>query len=86
MPITKLFIVEQYIGFRTVNTILHYTTKRQQSVKRTLEKLEISLDPELIKRIDEVVELIGYNSREELILCAIRRYADKYRSQYIKAL
>lgn len=50
-----------------------------------MEKLEIPIDPELMKRIDEVVELLGYNSREELIQCAIRRYIDKYHSPYIKA-
>jgi len=43
-----------------------------------LEKLEISLDPEVVKRIDDVVELLGYESREEMIQCAIRRFVDKY--------
>ena len=42
-----------------------------------MEKLEISLDPELMKRIDEIVELLGYESREELAHCAIRRFVDK---------
>ena len=41
---------------------------------KPLVKLEISLDPEFVKRIDDVVELLGYESREELALCAIRRF------------
>ena len=48
-----------------------------RDVKRW-KKLEISLDPELLKRIDEVVELLGYNSKEELIRCAVLRFVDKY--------
>ena len=43
-----------------------------------MKKLEISLDPEVVKRIDDVVELLGFNSREELIQCAIQRFIDKY--------
>lgn len=50
-----------------------------------MENLEISLTPELMKRIDEVFELLGYNSREELVQCIIRRFLDKYHSQYIIA-
>lgn len=50
-----------------------------------MEKLEIPIDPELIKRIDEVVELLGIDNREELICCAIRRFVDKYHQPYIKA-
>ena len=49
-----------------------------------MEKLEILIDPELMKRIDEVVELLDLNNREELIRCAIRRYTDKYHSPSIK--
>ena len=43
-----------------------------------LEKLEISLSPELLERIDDVVELLDYKTREELIRCSVRRYVDKY--------
>ncbi len=49
-----------------------------------LEKLEISLDPELMKRIDDVFELLGFNSREEMIQCTIRRFVDKHHSPHIK--
>ena len=51
-----------------------------------MEKLEISLDAELMKRMDEVVELIGYNSREELVLGAVRRYVVEYSLECIKAI
>lgn len=47
-------------------------------------KLPVPLDPELIERIDKVVELLGLNSREELVRCAIRRFVDKYQSPYSK--
>ena len=43
-----------------------------------LEKLEISVTPEFMKRIDDVVELLSFNSREKLIQCAIQRFIDKY--------
>lgn len=43
-----------------------------------MEKLEIYLPPELVKMIDEAVELLGFDSREELVLCAIRRHLDRY--------
>ena len=47
---------------------------------REAEKLEVTLPPELVERMDEVVELLGLGSREELVLCAIRRYVDNYPS------
>jgi len=43
-----------------------------------MERLEIHLAPELAERMDEVVELLGIGSREELALSAIRRYVDRY--------
>ena len=45
---------------------------------KPLEKLEISLTPELIKKIDDVTELLDYGSREELVICVLRRFLDKY--------
>jgi len=44
------------------------------------ETLEIYLAPELVERMDEVVELLDLGSREELVRCAIRRYVDRYPS------
>ncbi len=46
----------------------------QSTSVKPLVKLEISLDPEFVKRIDELVELLGYKSREELAHFAIRRF------------
>jgi len=45
-----------------------------------LKKLELSLTPELSERIDDAVELLGYDSREELVRCIILRFLDKYAS------
>ena len=45
---------------------------------REAEKLEVTLTPELAERMDYVVELLDLGSRENLVLCAIRRYVDKY--------
>lgn len=42
-----------------------------------LSRLEIALSPEITERIDEAVELLGYGSREELVLCVIRRFLDE---------
>jgi len=39
--------------------------------------LEISLTPEITESLDQVVELLGYGSKEELVLCIIRRFLDK---------
>ena len=41
-----------------------------------MEKLELSITPQLMERIDEVVGLLGYNSREELVRCIILRFLD----------
>jgi metal-responsive CopG/Arc/MetJ family transcriptional regulator len=43
-----------------------------------MEKLEIHLTPELVEKVDVVVELLGLSGREELVRCAIRRYVDEY--------
>ncbi len=45
---------------------------------KPLEKLEISLTPDLLKRIDDVVELLGFKDRKELVTSAIQRFLDKY--------
>ena len=43
-----------------------------------MSRLEISLSPEVMERMDEVIELLGYGSREELVLCVLRRFLDQY--------
>ena len=52
---------------------------------KSLEKLEISLDLELVKKMDGIVALLGYESRDEMIQCALRRFVDKHHSPFIKA-
>ena len=43
-----------------------------------MEKLEINLTPERVERMDDVVDLLDLDSKEELVRCAIRRYVDRY--------
>ena len=50
-----------------------------------LSRLEMSLSPEIMERIDEAVELLGYSSREDLVLCVIRRFLDRYLIPKIRA-
>ena len=45
-------------------------------MKSSMDKLEISLPPDLMKRMDDVVELLDLNSREDLVLSAVRRFVD----------
>jgi len=41
-----------------------------------MEKLEISLPPDLMRKIDDVVELLDLHSRENLVLSAVHRFVD----------
>ena len=43
-----------------------------------MSRLELSLPPEVAKRLEDAVELLGYGSREELVLCVLRRFLDEY--------
>ncbi len=43
----------------------------------SLSKLEISFTSEVAERLDEVVELLGYGSGEELVRCVMRRFLDR---------
>jgi len=43
-----------------------------------LDLSQKGLSPELVERMDYIVELLGLGSREELVRCAVRRYVDKY--------
>ncbi len=45
----------------------------------------MSLSPEMMERLEKTVELLGYKSREELVLRIIRRFVDKYRIPKIMA-
>jgi metal-responsive CopG/Arc/MetJ family transcriptional regulator len=50
-----------------------------------MEKLEISLTPDLMRRIDDVVELLDLHSREDLVLSAVRRFVDRCHLLEIRA-
>lgn len=41
-------------------------------------KLEISLPVELVDRMDEILEVLGFQSREEFVTAAVRRLVDRY--------
>lgn len=43
-----------------------------------IEKMEISLPTNLCERLDEVVELLDFGSREEFAEAAVRRLLDRY--------
>lgn len=38
----------------------------------------VVLSAEFLRQLDEVVELLGFGTREELIVAAVRRFVDKY--------
>lgn len=42
------------------------------------ERLEVSLASGLVERLDEVVELFGFGSREAFVESAVRRLLDDY--------
>jgi len=50
-----------------------------------LSRLELSLSPEVTERLEEAVELLGYGNREELVLCVLRRFLDRYHLPEIRA-
>ena len=50
-----------------------------------MSRLEMSFTPEVTERLDEAVELLGYGSREELVLCVLRRFLDRYHLPEIRA-
>ena len=41
---------------------------------------EVALPTELVDRIDEVLEVMGFRTREELVIAAVRRLLDLYKS------
>ena len=47
-------------------------------------EMEVALPVELVDRIDEVLEEMGFRTREELVIAAVRRLVDKYRSMALK--
>jgi len=56
--------------------------KRERKLGLGLSKIEmeVALPAELVDRIDEVLEAMGFQTREELVIAAVRRLVDKYRS------
>ena len=56
--------------------------RRKKTLGLGLEKIEmeVALPVDLVDRIDEVLEAMGFRTREELVIAAVRRLVDKYRS------
>jgi len=44
----------------------------EKHIELLSEILEIKLSPEIVKRMDEVVEILGLESKEDLVHCTIR--------------
>ena len=44
----------------------------EKHIELLSEILEIHLTPEIVKRMDEVVEILGLDSKEDLVHCTIR--------------
>jgi metal-responsive CopG/Arc/MetJ family transcriptional regulator len=42
------------------------------------ERLVIEVPGELVEKLDDVVDLLGFGSREEFALVALRQMLDKY--------
>jgi len=43
-------------------------------------EMEVALPVELVDRIDEVLEVMDFRTREELVIAAVRRLVDHYKS------
>ena len=41
-------------------------------------KLEVSLPVEIVDKIDKIIKVIGFDSRDELLIVAVRRLVDRY--------
>ena len=59
--------------------------KRERTLSLGLSKVEIevALPVDLVDRIDEVLEAMGFRTREELVIAAVRRLLDFYKSMAI---
>ena len=43
-------------------------------------EMEVALPADLVDKIDEILEAMGFRSREELVIAAVRRLVDRYKS------
>ena len=42
------------------------------------ERVEVVLPGELVERMDGLLKVLGFRSREELVVAAVRRLVDQY--------
>ena len=63
-----------------LRVIPRYKPKRRARLKglRLEDKLEIILPVDLLEKIDRIVDLLGFGSREEFVVAAVRRAVDQY--------
>ena len=56
--------------------------KRERKLGLGLSKIEmeVALPADLVDKIDEILEAMGFRSREELVIAAVRRLVDRYKS------
>jgi len=58
----------------------HGRCRRTRGLGLSKIEMEVALPVELVDRIDEVLEAMGFRTREELVIVAVRRLVDKYKS------
>jgi len=58
----------------------HGRGKRTRGRDLANMEMEVALPVELVDRIDEVLEVMGFRTREELVIAAVRRLVDHYKS------
>ena len=60
--------------------------KRERTLVFGLAKIEmeVALPVELVDRIDEILEAMGFRTREELVIAAVRRLVDLYKSMALR--
>jgi len=63
--------------------LIHRGRKRTRGQGLTKKMLEVAIPAELVCRIDEVLDVMGFRTREELVIAAVRRLVDLYRSMAV---
>jgi len=68
-----------------VPTLLeHRRCKRTRGLDLAKMEMEVGLPVDLVDRIDEVLEVMGFRTREELVIAAVRRLLDLYKSMAVR--
>ena len=54
--------------------------ERTRGLDLSKTEMEVALPADLVDKIDEILEAMGFRSREELVIAAVRRLVDRYKS------